>query len=55
MLWTLVSANLAYCAVALGLVFLHDDVSAWGRAWIAAEAVVIVGLVTLEARIARRL
>jgi hypothetical protein len=53
MLRGIIGANLAYCLIAVILVFSLEPLTFWGRAYLIAESMVIFGLVLLEVRVYR--
>ncbi len=48
LLLAIILANLAYCLLALALVFVLEDITVWGRAVFLGEIVIILGVVALE-------
>ncbi len=53
MLEGIIGANLAYCFIAVILVFSLESLTFWGGAYLIAESMVIFGLVLLEVRVYR--
>lgn len=47
----IIAANIIYCLITGALVTLLEGLSIWGRAYLIAEALIILGLVLVEVRV----
>lgn len=54
MLKTIIMANLFYCLVSIVIIFIFPDITIWGRLLLAAEIVVILGVVVIEVKVLRK-
>lgn len=54
MLTGIIAANIFYCLISAGLMSFYESITLWGIGLLAAEIVVILGVVTMELKVYRQ-